>query len=65
MHSSLYRSLLPTTATSNQSIITKNVDGFHQEAGAKNVLEIYGTLRSASCTKCEYKVATKEIAGEI
>lgn len=48
-----------------KTIITKNVDGFHQEAGAKNVLEIYGTLRSASCTKCEYKVETKEIAGEI
>jgi len=48
-----------------KTIVTKNVDGFHQEAGAKNVLEIYGTLRSASCTSCEYKVETKLIAAEI
>lgn len=48
-----------------KTIITKNVDGFHQEAGAKNVLEIYGTLRSASCTSCEYKVETKDIAGDL
>jgi NAD-dependent deacetylase len=48
-----------------KAVITKNVDGFHQEAGSKNVLEIYGTLRSASCTSCEYKVETKDIVGEI
>jgi NAD-dependent deacetylase len=48
-----------------KAIITKNIDGFHQEAGAKNVLEIYGTLRSASCISCEYKVETKEVVDEI
>lgn len=48
-----------------KTVITKNIDGFHQEAGSKNVLEIYGTIRSASCTSCEYKVETKEIVDEI
>lgn len=48
-----------------KTVITKNVDGFHQEAGSSNVLEIYGTLRSASCTSCEYKVETKEIVDTI
>lgn len=48
-----------------KAIITKNIDGFHQEAGAKNVYEIYGTLKSASCTSCSYQVATKEIIDEV
>ena len=48
-----------------KTIITKNIDGFHQEAGSNNVLEIYGTLRSASCTSCEYKVDTEKIVDEI
>ena len=48
-----------------KTIITKNVDGFHQEAGAKNVLEIYGSLRSASCTSCPYHVQTGEIMEDI
>jgi NAD-dependent deacetylase len=48
-----------------KAIITKNIDGYHQEAGSKNVLEIYGTLRSASCTGCEYKVETKDIIDEV
>jgi len=48
-----------------KTVITKNVDGFHQEAGSKNVLEIYGTLRSASCTSCDYQVETKEIVDQI
>jgi NAD-dependent deacetylase len=48
-----------------KTVITKNVDGFHQEAGSSNVLEIYGTLRSASCTSCEYKVETKEIVDTV
>jgi len=48
-----------------KTIITENIDGFHQEAGSKNVLEIFGTLRSASCTSCEYKVETREIVDDI
>lgn len=48
-----------------KAIITKNVDGLHQQAGAKNVLEIYGTLKSATCTKCELQVETNEIADKL
>ena len=35
-----------------KAIITQNIDGLHQEAGSKNVLEIHGTLRKCHCTKC-------------
>ncbi len=48
-----------------KTIITKNVDGLHQQAGSKNVLEIYGTLRSATCTQCELQVETSKLTDEL
>ncbi|OEH86196.1 NAD-dependent protein deacylase [Desulfuribacillus stibiiarsenatis] len=34
------------------AIITQNVDGFHQLAGATNVLELHGTLAKMRCLGC-------------
>jgi NAD-dependent deacetylase len=34
------------------TLITQNVDGLHQSAGSKNVLEIHGALRRVRCTGC-------------
>ncbi|MFP3726456.1 NAD-dependent protein deacylase [Priestia filamentosa] len=34
-------------------VLTQNVDGLHQEAGNTNVIELHGTLRTASCPKCK------------
>lgn len=34
------------------TLITQNVDGLHQLAGSKNVLEIHGALRRVRCTGC-------------
>jgi NAD-dependent deacetylase len=33
-------------------IITQNIDGLHQKAGATDVLEVHGTLSSMTCTNC-------------
>ncbi|MBY7145044.1 NAD-dependent protein deacylase [Virgibacillus sp. NKC19-3] len=35
-----------------QSIITQNVDGFHQRAGSRRVAELHGTLQSLHCQTC-------------
>ena len=35
-----------------QAIITQNVDGFHHQAGSKNVIELHGTLRTVHCHTC-------------
>lgn len=35
-----------------QGIITQNVDGFHQDAGNKNVMELHGTFRKFYCNRC-------------
>lgn len=35
-----------------QTVITQNIDGLHQKAGSKNVLEVHGTFQTLSCTNC-------------
>lgn len=36
----------------NFTLVTQNVDGLHQVAGSKNVLEVHGTIRHVRCTRC-------------
>jgi NAD-dependent SIR2 family protein deacetylase len=35
------------------TVLTQNIDGLHQKAGSKHVLELHGTLRTARCPKCK------------
>ena len=35
------------------SVITQNIDGFHKEAGSKNVLELHGSIKRYYCMKCK------------
>ena len=34
------------------SVITQNIDGLHQRAGSKNVIELHGTSLKNYCVKC-------------
>jgi NAD-dependent deacetylase len=36
-------------------IITQNVDGLHQKAGSRHVIETHGSLRTLTCTRCFLK----------
>lgn len=38
------------------TIVTQNVDGFHQEAGSERVLELHGSLRSVRCQACDARL---------
>ena len=35
-----------------KAIITQNIDGLHQKAGSKNVLELHGSVYRNRCIKC-------------
>ena len=35
-----------------QAVITQNIDGLHQAAGSKNVLELHGSIHRNYCMKC-------------
>jgi NAD-dependent SIR2 family protein deacetylase len=34
------------------ALITQNVDGLHQRAGSRNILEVHGSIWKLRCTKC-------------
>ena len=40
-----------------QAVITQNIDGLHQKTGSKNVIELHGSARTATCLKCGKKYA--------
>ncbi|KAF9189344.1 NAD-dependent protein lipoamidase sirtuin-4 [Haplosporangium sp. Z 767] len=37
------------------TLITQNVDGLHQKAGAKDTIELHGTLHQVKCMKCGHE----------
>ena len=36
----------------NVTVVTQNIDGLHQAAGSKNVLELHGSVLRNNCMKC-------------
>lgn len=46
------------------SIITQNVDGFHQQAGSKAVAELHGTLQKLHCQNCGKEYSSEEYINE-
>lgn len=43
------------------AVITQNIDGLHQKAGSKNVLELHGSILNNYCVKCNKRYSLKEI----
>jgi NAD-dependent protein deacetylase/lipoamidase len=39
-----------------RAVVTQNVDGLHQRAGSRAVVEVHGSLREAECTACGIRV---------
>ena len=35
-----------------KAVITQNIDGLHQKAGSRNVLELHGSVYRNFCTRC-------------
>ncbi|HKC76970.1 MAG TPA: NAD-dependent protein deacylase [Gaiellaceae bacterium] len=40
-----------------RAIVTQNVDGLHQRAGSREVVEVHGSLREAECVDCGARVS--------
>lgn len=43
------------------TLITQNVDGLHQRAGSRNVLEIHGSIWTVRCTVCGKQQANHDV----
>jgi NAD-dependent deacetylase len=39
-----------------QAVVTQNVDGLHERAGSREVVEVHGSLREAECSACGARV---------
>lgn len=50
-----HRYLAKLETCKNLTIITQNIDGLHQEAGSKNVIELHGSIHRNTCMKCGKK----------
>jgi NAD-dependent deacetylase len=42
------------------AVVTQNVDGLHQRAGARTIVEVHGSIRTASCLDCGRSVGYAE-----
>lgn len=47
-----------------KAIITQNIDGLHQKAGSKNVLELHGTIYENYCLSCHKPYPVDKIFNE-
>ena len=48
-----------------QSVITQNIDGLHQKAGSKNVIELHGSVLTATCPFCQRTVSGEKLLEEL
>jgi len=44
-----------------RAVITQNIDGLHQAAGSKNVLELHGSILRAYCSRCRTPYPAEKI----
>jgi len=44
-----------------KAIITQNIDGLHQRAGSRQVLEVHGHMRQATCIRCYRQVPANSL----
>lgn len=48
-----------------KAVITQNIDGLHQRAGSKSVIELHGTAGEFYCSKCKAEGDSDKIISEI
>jgi NAD-dependent deacetylase len=48
----------------NVTVITQNIDGFHQRAGSKQVIELHGNINDHKCVKNNHKADLPIDAGQ-
>lgn len=46
-------------------IVTQNVDGLHQEAGSRNVIEFHGNDRAVVCQECRRELPSAALSVEV
>lgn len=48
-----------------KAVITQNIDGLHQAAGSKQVIEIHGNLRTCHCMGCKHTISFESMKHQV
>jgi len=48
-----------------RAVVTQNVDGLHQRAGSREVIEVHGSLREAECVHCGVRVPMVDAVAQL
>ncbi len=48
-----------------RAVVTQNIDGLHERAGSREVIEVHGSIRTASCLACGDRVVFAEVVAAL
>jgi NAD-dependent protein deacetylase/lipoamidase len=48
-----------------EAVVTQNVDRLHQLAGSRDVVEVHGSIRTASCPACGARLTAEEVVARL
>ncbi len=46
-------------------VVTQNIDGLHERAGSRDVVEVHGSIRTSSCLECGELVPLQEVVAAL
>ena len=56
-----HKFLAELEAKKQVTVVTQNIDGLHQMAGSKNVLELHGSIHRNTCLRCNEHYSLEDI----
>jgi NAD-dependent protein deacetylase/lipoamidase len=48
-----------------EAVVTQNIDGLHERAGSETVVEVHGSIRSASCVECGERLPLEDVVAAL
>jgi NAD-dependent deacetylase len=48
-----------------RAVVTQNIDGLHERAGSQDVVEVHGSIRTASCLACRTRVPFADVVSAL
>jgi NAD-dependent deacetylase len=48
-----------------RAVVTQNIDGLHQRAGSREVVEVHGSARDAECVHCRVRVPMEDAVASL
>jgi NAD-dependent deacetylase len=48
-----------------QAVVTQNIDTLHSRAGSRDVVEVHGSIRTAECLRCHWRLDTDGVRAQL